>query len=173
MGNTIFYEVEPHLAFNFSGRVQRASVFLRGIAITTSVYCPLAYLKNTCSNFKKSSVQLPVVVSRSSSDNNAVCYVYSWFCWYFTHVHKHMCIMCISLYRSNVTTVSVSSNNARNSTMSIAVHGSRLFQCSNRSPQQGELGEVCSYPCLPCLSRKCRRFLWIYKLCIFQSLCDH
>jgi len=38
MSNTIFYEVEPHLVFNFSGRVQRASIFLRGIAITTSVY---------------------------------------------------------------------------------------------------------------------------------------
>lgn len=80
MSNTIFYEVEPHLVFNFSGRVQRASIFcevLRLQRLYTSVYCPLAYLKNTCSNFKKSSVQLPVVVARSSSDNNAVCYVYS------------------------------------------------------------------------------------------------
>jgi len=55
MSNTIFYEVEPHLVFNFSGRVQRASIFcevLRLQRLYTSVYCPLAYLKNTCSNFK-------------------------------------------------------------------------------------------------------------------------
>jgi len=60
----------------------------RGRSIAMSVYvcvsvCPLAYLKNTYTNFAKLllfiyyayALLLPVAVARSSSDDSAICYV--------------------------------------------------------------------------------------------------